>query len=106
MMHYKGYIGQVEYDDTSQIYSGLVVAINAMITFYGETLKEAEQAFQDSVDDYLDWCEERGKEPEKTQLGNLSVKIEPSLHETLIAKSEQQGTDLDSYVIDLLSKAV
>ena len=62
MLKYKGYTGYVVYDDEARIFHGEVAAIKAVITFQGTTVDEIEQAFKDSVDDYLDWCEERGKE--------------------------------------------
>ena len=65
MLKYKGYTGYVVYDDEAHIFHGEVVAIKAVITFQGTTVDEIELAFKDSVDDYLDWCEEKGKEPEK-----------------------------------------
>ena len=36
-----------------------------MVTFQGRSVEEAESAFHDSVDDYLEWCAARCKEPEK-----------------------------------------
>ena len=35
---------------------GRVIGLRDMITFQGHTVTEAEQAFRDSVDDYLDLC--------------------------------------------------
>ena len=72
MMKYKGYIGHVEYDDDAKIFHGEVVGLSDMITFQGKSVDELEQAFKDSVDDYLKWCRERGEKPEKTFLVNLS----------------------------------
>jgi predicted HicB family RNase H-like nuclease len=99
---YKGYIGCVEQEEDST-YFGLVVAVKAVITFYGDTLQEAEQEFHESIDIYLEWCEERGKEPEKTQPGKLSLVIE---HEAMIARAEQQGTEPNSSIFDLFKKVV
>jgi predicted HicB family RNase H-like nuclease len=61
MLKYKGYTGYVVYDDEARLFHGEVVAIKAVITFQGTTVDEIEQAFKDSVDDYLDWCEERNQ---------------------------------------------
>ena len=56
MLKYKGYTGYVVYDDEARIFHGEVAAIKAVITFQGTTVDEIEQAFKDSIDDYLDWC--------------------------------------------------
>ena len=64
-MKYKGYIGHVSYDDKAQIFHGEVLELKDVITFQGTTVEELEQAFHDSVDDYLIWCKQRGEKPEK-----------------------------------------
>jgi len=64
-MDYKGYIGIVEVDDEANVLHGEVVNIRDVVTFQGETVEEARDAFRDSVDDYLAFCEERGEEPDQ-----------------------------------------
>ena len=65
MLKYKGYVGQAVYDDEARIIHGDVIGLRSVITFQGKSVDELEQAFRDSIDDYLDWCKERGEEPEK-----------------------------------------
>ena len=69
MMEYKGYAGQAEYDDVAGIFHGEVINTRDVITFEGESLSDAEKAFRESVDDYLGWCREDGKEPDKPPSG-------------------------------------
>ncbi len=59
-MKYRDYIGHVEYDDEAKIFHGEVVGLKDIITFQGKSVKELEQAFHDSVNDYLAWCKEKG----------------------------------------------
>jgi len=66
MMNYKGYIGEVEYDDEFHIFAGRVVNTASIITFQATTEGEIKKEFRASVDDYLKWCHEDGVEPEKT----------------------------------------
>lgn len=63
-MRYKEYTGHVEYDDEAKIFHGEVLGIKDVVTFQGTTVDEIEQAFKDSVDDYLAFCKERGEEPD------------------------------------------
>lgn len=58
MMNYKGYIGNVEYDDDAKIFSGTVINTKTVITFQGNSVDEIEKEFRASVDDYLEWCEQ------------------------------------------------
>ncbi len=64
MMRYKEYIGDVEYDDRAKIFHGEVVNTRDGITFQGTTVEELEQAFRDSIEDYLSWCREEAVQPE------------------------------------------
>jgi predicted HicB family RNase H-like nuclease len=73
---YKGYIAEVEFDEDAQIFHGEVINIRDVITFQGVSILELQQAFQDSVEDYLEFCASRGEEPEKPFLGKL-VPIKP-----------------------------
>jgi predicted HicB family RNase H-like nuclease len=68
MMTYKGYTGSVEVDTEAEILFGRVVGLRDVVTFQGKTVAEARKAFQDSVDDYLAFCAERGETPEKPAL--------------------------------------
>ena len=44
---------------------GRVIDMKDVITFKGTTVDEIRQAFHDSVDDYLEFCAQLGKEPER-----------------------------------------
>lgn len=70
MITYKGYTGQVVFDPEASIFFGLVIDTQDVITFEGITVDEIRQAFQDSIDDHLDFCQELGKEPTDPFLGN------------------------------------
>ncbi len=60
-MKYKGYNGQVTYDEEAKLFHGEVVGLRDVITFQGTSVVELEQAFKDSVDEYLDFCKELGR---------------------------------------------
>ena len=77
-----------------------------VITFEGETVKELKQAFQDSVDDYLDFCKQRGEEPEKPYSGKFVVRVEPELHKNITIEARKKGKSLNVWVKDALSKAL
>lgn len=65
MLEYKGYTGTAEFDDEVGVFQGEVAHLRDVITFEGTSVESLEQAFKDSIDDYLEWCVERGKEAEK-----------------------------------------
>ena len=104
MMKYKGYIGHVEYDDDAKIFHGEVVGLKDIITFQGKSVDELEQAFKDSVNDYLAWCKERGEKPEKTFSGTFNLRIPPDLHAKIALQAQMAGLSLNSYVTERLRK--
>ncbi|HIK11530.1 MAG TPA: type II toxin-antitoxin system HicB family antitoxin [Oscillatoriaceae cyanobacterium M33_DOE_052] len=65
MLTYKGYKAEIEVDAENQLLFGRVLGITDVITFQGKTEEEARLAFYDSVDDYLDFCDELGEQPAK-----------------------------------------
>ena len=80
MLKYKGYTGRVEYDDEAGIIHGEVLDLRDVITFEGKSVEEVEQAFRDSIDDSLEFCEQRGEEPDKLFSGRLMLRLPPNLH--------------------------
>lgn len=103
-MKYKGYIGQVTFDEDAKIFHGEVIGLKDVITFQGESVKELEKAFKDSINDYLEFCEERGENPEKTFSGNLRVRMNPQLHAKLAQEAARKKISLNELVTQKLNK--
>lgn len=98
MMEYKGYIGRVELDEEAEIFHGEVINTRDVITFQGGSVAELKQVFHDSVDDYLNWCAERGEEPEKPYSGKFVVRISPDLHRDLSIEASRQRISLNALI--------
>ena len=105
MMEYKGYFAKVEFDDEADIFHGEVINLRDVVTFQGQTVDELHKAFRDSIDDYLEFCAQRGEEPEKPYSGNFMVRVGPELYKTIALKARQEGTSLNSWVHATLAKA-
>jgi predicted HicB family RNase H-like nuclease len=106
MMKYKGYAGHAVYDDEAKIFHGDVVGLNDIITFQGESVRELEQAFKDSINDYLDFCRERGEKPEKPYSGKFNLRLYPDLHAQLVIEATKHEESLNSFIMHTLEKAV
>lgn len=104
MMKYKGYIGHVEYNDEAKIFHGDVLGIKDIVTFQGTTVDEIEQAFKDSVDDYLAFCKERGEEPDRPFSGKFNLRIPSDLHAKLSIAAQTQGESLNNYITKVLQQ--
>lgn len=104
-MNYKGYTGVLEIDEESGILYGDVVGLRDVITFQGETVPEARQAFQDSVDDYLEFCASRNEPPEKPFSGKFLVRIPSPLHRRLVEEAHARRLSLNALVERTLAEA-
>ncbi|HSC25379.1 MAG TPA: type II toxin-antitoxin system HicB family antitoxin [Candidatus Babeliales bacterium] len=104
MMKYKGYFGEVTYDDKAKIFHGEVIGLKDIITFQGESVNELKKAFQDSINDYLTWCHERNEQPEKTYSGKLHLRMNPTLHAHLAIEAANQGLSLNDLINQKLYK--
>ena len=105
MLKYKGYTGHVEFDDESGVLHGEVLDLRDVITFQGKSTEEIEQAFRDSIDDYLEFCEERGEEPDKPLSGRLMVRLPPQLHRRVYVTARREGKSLNQWITEKLDKA-
>lgn len=47
-----------------EFFYGNVVNMRDIVTFQGESVDQIRHAFKDSVDDYLDFCAQRGESPD------------------------------------------
>lgn len=103
-MKYKGYVGQVSYDDEAKIFHGEVIGLKDVITFQGTTVTEIEKAFKASIDDYLKWCKSRGEKPEKTFSGTLNLRMNPDLHAHLAFEAAKKGISLNDLINEKLRK--
>jgi predicted HicB family RNase H-like nuclease len=104
MTRYKGYIGQFFVDVDTGLIRGTVVNTRDVITFHGSTVQEAQQAFRDSVDEYLAFCEELGRTPEKPYSGKLLVRIRPSLHRELEVLAKSRGKSVNAIISGCLAR--
>jgi predicted HicB family RNase H-like nuclease len=105
-MEYKGYFARVEFDNEANIFHGEIINVRDVITFEGESVDELRKAFTDSVEDYLEFCAERGEDPEKPYSGKFLVRVGPELHKTLVIQARKNGKSLNTWVSEALNQVV
>ena len=106
MMKYKGYLAHIEFDDEANIFYGEVINTRNVITFQGQTVAELKKAFEDSVEDYLAFCSERGEEPDSPFTGRFTIRLSPDQHKKVIMSAEKAGKNVESWITEILSHAV
>lgn len=98
ILEYKGYHTKIEFDTETFILYGKIEGINDLIDFESDNAKTIETEFHNAVDDYLEFCKEVGKEPEKEYKGLFNVRINPELHKKLAIRAYVNGDSLNSTV--------
>jgi len=106
IIDYKGYTGKIEFDDEASIFHGEVLDLSDVITFQGTCVDDLRQAFEDSVDDYLEFCEELGREPEKPYSGNFVLRVDPKLHRELTVRAKSENMSLNQWIGNKLMDAL
>ncbi|MCB2204447.1 type II toxin-antitoxin system HicB family antitoxin [bacterium] len=104
-MEYKGYTAEVVYDEDAREFHGSVKGILDVVTFVATTAEELRQEFHDSVDDYLDYCAELGREPDKPFSGKFNVRLTQDLHRRVFIAAERLGISINAFVNAALEKA-
>ena len=99
MMEYKGYHANIRFSDEDRLFIGEVIGQNDNLLFHGTSISELESMFHQSVDNYLDFCREVGKSPDKEYRGQFNVRIPSSLHRTAVIYAHQKNISLNEFVI-------
>ncbi len=98
ILEYKGYHTKVEFDSEECVLRGKIEGINDLVNFECEDIKRVEKEFHEAVDDYLEFCKEVGKEPDKEYKGTFNVRINPELHKRLANMAMKNGDTLNATV--------
>ena len=64
-MEYMGYMAKVDCDDEARVFHGEVFNLGDVVTFEADSIEGLVKTLHDSVDAYLEFCAQRGEEPEK-----------------------------------------
>ena len=97
-LEYKGYHTKVEFNSETMTLRGKIEGINDYIDFECEDIKNVEQEFHSAVDDYLEFCKEVGKAPEKEYKGSFNIRISPDLHKKLALCALREECSLNAAV--------
>ena len=104
MLKYKGYAARVELDEDAGMLHGEVIGTRDVITFQAASAKDAIAEFRASVDDYLDFCAERGEAPEKPLSGQFLVRSTPELHRRVHTAALASGMSVNAWLTKTLEE--
>ena len=98
LMEYNGYHAKVEYNHEDEIFVGHVLGIKDSLNFHGISVKELKQSMHDCIDNYLDYCKQIGKEPEREFKGAFNVRIKPEQHKKVALYAASKDMTINQFV--------
>lgn len=100
ILRYKGYHSKPEYSYEDGVIHGKIEGIADLVTYESDSTDPVtvEREFQESVDAYLEFCEEVGKSPDKEYSGTFNVRIKPELHRGLACCAFENESTLNQEV--------
>ena len=102
VLRYKGYVAHVTVEMDENILCGTVVNIDDTIHFEGRTPAELKRAFEESVNDYIQFCEERGEKPEKPYSGHLTLRLTAEAHREAGHAARLSGKSLNTFIAEVV----
>jgi predicted HicB family RNase H-like nuclease len=57
------------------------------------------------IDEYLEDCKQKGKDPNKPYSGKFNLRLSPQLHSEIATAAAKTGKSLNQWVVDELEKA-
>ena len=98
LLEYKGYHAKIEFDSEDLVLRGKIEGIKDLVNFESADISTVEEEFHAAVDDYLEFCKDVGKEPDKEYKGTFNIRISPDLHKRLAIVAMQNGDTLNATV--------
>lgn len=97
-MKYKDYLGSAEISHKDGCLHGKILFIDDLVTYESETVIGLREEFEVAVNDYLETCEQVGKEPERPFCGTFQIRVAPEIHRQAAIHAKIAGQSLNEWV--------
>ncbi len=106
ILQYKGYYASLHFSSEDDVFYGKILGIDDLVNFEGASVKELKKSFHEAVDDYLETCEQLGKEPNKTYKGSFNVRIPTDLHKAAAVFASVNNISLNDFIRTAINYAL
>ena len=103
---YKSFIGSLQFSQSDKTFFGKIEGINDLVTFEGKKVEDLIKAFHEAVDDYLDICRQKKKEPHKSFKGSFNVRVAPEIHAKAYHSAKSLNLSLNQFVRKSIEKSL
>lgn len=100
---YEGYTARVEMDLENDRLIGRVMGIRDAIVFHSDSVPGLRDEMKVSVDDYLDFCQERGVDPAKPYSGRFSIRMSPDTHRQVEIVAAADGASMNQWINEAIT---
>ena len=90
-LEYKGYQGSAELDLKTGVLFGKVLFVTDLVTYEADTVPALQNEFQLAVDDYLETCQQMGRNPQQPCSGLFNVRVGPDLDRAAVIRAQKEG---------------
>lgn len=102
LLRYRGFEGSAEVDLDRGVCAGKLLFIDDLITYEAPDPRALKSEFEAAVDDYIETCEQLGREPKKPHSGVFNVRTTPQKHRELALRAAQSRSTLNAVVNEAL----
>ena len=99
-LNFEGYIANITIDAEAGVIHGEVINTRDVLTFSVEKATDIMKEFEETIQDYRNWCAEDGVSPEKPLSGNLSLRMSPEIHRAAWSASVMAGCSLNNWIVE------
>lgn len=98
IMKYKEYYATINYEDETSTFYGKIEDIDDLISFESDNVKGLKNEFENAVEEYLEFCKKKGKQPNKPYKGSFNIRIGPELHKKAVIMARVSNMSLNQFV--------
>lgn len=102
ILKYKEFEGSAELDMKRNVCRGKILYIDDAVTYESKSIDDLQKQFEEAVDDYIETCQQIGKESQKSCRGQFNVRVSPELHRAATRRSIADDTSLNDVVCKAL----
>ena len=106
ILEYKGYYADIHFSANDEVFFGKLIGISDLVSFEGNSVNELKEAFIEAVEDYLETCQEIGKEPDKTYKGTFNVRVPTEIHRQAALIAAIKKVSLNDFVKSALEETI
>ena len=105
-LKYKGYVGSVEFSIEDNLLYGEILGIDSLVNYEGKDMQELTVSFHEAVEDYIAFCKDHNRKPQKSYSGSFNVRISPATHRDIANRATEAGISINAFVKKALDEAV